>query len=293
MKFSCVSEVGQIQSLLLKHPRSAFLGPENIQQQWQELNYLAPPDYEKALKEYENFVRMLKEVVPDIVYLPEDKRTGLDSLYVHDSSILVQNGAILTNMGKKERAREPAAVGEFLHGLDVPIVGAISGQGRLEGGDVVLWDKQTLCVGLGYRTNEEGIRQLRELTKNDIKEFIVVPLSHWKGPNDVLHLMSLISPIDYDLAVVFSPLLPVQFRDWLFRRSVKLIEVPDSEFESMGCNVLALAPRRCIMIEGNPQTRQKLLDEGVEVSEYSGTEISIKGAGGPTCLTRPLQRVEL
>ncbi len=292
MKFGCVSEFGQIQRLLLKHPRAAFLGMENIQQQWQELNYLAPPDYEKTLKEYENFVLLLKEFVPEITYLPEHKKTGLDSIYVHDSSVSTKSGLILTNMGKKQREAEPMAVGEFLDGLDVPIVGSISGDGRLEGGDVVLWDARTLCVGLGYRTNEEGIRQLREFTKNDIEEFIVVPLPHWKGPDDVLHLMSLISPIDFDLAVVYSRLLPVPFRNWLIRRSVKLIEVPESEFESMGCNVLAIAPRRCLMIEGNPKTRQKLLDEGVEVMEYSGEEISVKGAGGPTCLTRPLLRAE-
>ena len=292
MKFGCVSEVGQIRCLLLKHPLSAFLGTKNIQKQWQELNYLAPPDYEKALEEYEKFVFLLKDFVPEIIFLPEHKKTGLDSIYVHDSSVSTKNGLILTNMGKKKREGEPTAVGEFMAGLDVPILGSISGEGRLEGGDVVLWDKRTLCVGLGYRTNEEGIRQLREFTKNDIEEFIVVPLPHWKGPDDVLHLMSLISPIDYDLAVVYSRLLPVPFRNWLLRRSVKLVEVPDSEFESMGCNVLALAPRRCIMIEGNPKTRQKLLDEGVEVMEYSGEEISVKGAGGPTCLTRPLLRFE-
>lgn len=288
----CVSEVGLIKRLLLKHPRSAFLGPENIQSQWQGLNYLDPPDYEKALKEYEAFVHLLKNFVPDIFFLPEHKNTGLDSIYVHDSSIMTKNGLILTNMGKNERAGEPGAVGEFMAGLSVPIIGSISGGGRLEGGDVILWDKGTILVGLGYRTNEEGIRQLREITKGDIKEFVEVPLPHWKGPGDVLHLMSLISPIDFDLAVVYSRLLSVPFRNWLIRRSVKLIEVPDSEFESMGCNVLAVAPRRCLMIEGNPQTRQKLLDEGVEVLEYRGEEISAKGAGGPTCLTRPLFRAE-
>jgi len=292
VRFGSVSEVGQIRRLLLKHPRAAFLGTNNIQQQWRELNYLAPPDYKKAIKEYEQFVLLLKDFVPEITYLPEHKKTGLDSIYVHDSSVSIKSGLILTNMGKKKREGEPTAVGEFMAGLDVPILGSISGEGRLEGGDVVLWDKRTLCVGLGYRTNEEGIRQLREFTKNDIEEFIVVPLPHWKGPDDVLHLMSLISPIDYDLAVVYSRLLPVPFRNWLLRRFVKLVEVPDSEFESMGCNVLALAPRRCIMIEGNPKTRQKLLDEGAEVMEYSGGEISVKGAGGPTCLTRPLQRFE-
>jgi len=292
VEFGCVSEIGQIQRLLLKHPKSAFRGLENIQQQWQSLNYLAPPDYEKALKEYEDFISLLKEFVPDISFLPEHEQTGLDSIYVHDSSIMTESGMILTNMGKKEREGEPGAVGEFIEGLSVPVVGSISGEGRLEGGDIVLWNKQTLFVGLGYRTNEEGIRQLREITKNDIEEFLVVPLPHWKGPNDVLHLMSLISPIDYNLAVVYSRLLPVPFRNWFIQRSVKLIEVPDSEFESMGCNVLALAPRRCIMIEGNPVTRKKLLDVGVEVMEYSGEEISVKGSGGPTCLTRPLLRIE-
>ncbi len=292
MKYGCVSEVGQIQRLLLKHPQTAFRGPESIHRQWQELNYLDPPDYEIALKEYEAFVHLLKNFVPDISFLPEHKNTGLDSIYVHDSSIMTKNGLILTNMGKKERAGEPGAVCEFMAGLSVPIIGSISGEGRLEGGDVVLWDARTLLVGLGYRTNEEGVRQLREITKGDIKEFVKVPLPHWKGPGDVLHLMSLISPVDNDLAVVYSPLLPVSFRNWLIRRSVKLIEVPDSEFESMGCNVLALAPRCCIMIEGNPQTRQNLLDEGVEVLEYRGKEISTKGAGGPTCLTRPLFRAE-
>lgn len=292
VEFGCVSEVGQIQSLLLKHPRSAFVGQKNIQQQWQRLNYLALPDYERALQEYENFVSLLKDIVPDISFLPEHGQTGLDSIYVHDSSIMTKKGFILTKMGKKEREGEPGAVGEFLKRLDVPIIGSISGEGLLEGGDIVLWDKKTLFVGLGYRTNEEGIRQLRGFTKNDIEEFIVVPLPHWKGPGDVLHLMSLISPIDYDLAVVYSRLLPVPFRNWLVQRSVKLIEVPDSEFESMGCNVLALAPRRCIMIEGNPLTRKKLLDEEVEVMEYRGEEISLKGAGGPTCLTRPLLRLE-
>ena len=293
MSFGCASEVGPLRRLLLKHPRSAFLGQANIQKQWQALNYAAPPDYSKALKEYDDFVGLLKNFVEDISFLPEHDKTGMDSIYVHDSSILTQRGLILANMGKRERGGEPEAVGEFLKGTDVPIIGSISGEGRLEGGDVILWDARTLIVGLGYRTNEEGIRQLRELLRDDIDDFIVVPLPHWKGPNDVMHLMSLISPVDYDLAVVYSPLLPVSFRRWLLERSVQLIEVPDVEFESMGNNVLALAPRQCLMIEGNPLTRQKLLDEGAHVWQYSGAEISLKGAGGPTCLTRPLHRDEI
>jgi len=131
---------------------------------------------------------------------------------------------------------------------------------------------------------------LKEFTRDLVDEFVVVPLPHWKGPDDVMHLMSLISPVDHDLAVVYSRLLPVPFREWLLRRGIQLLEVPDSEYETMGCNVFTVVPRKCIMIAGNPQTKQRLEDKGIEVLEYEGKEISRKGAGGPTCLTRPLQR---
>lgn len=290
MKFGCQSEVDQIKSLLLKHPKDAFISLDNIQSQWKELNYLASPDYDKAIKEYENFVEYLKKSIPDIYYLPQNDKTELDSIYVHDPVIITNKGAILCNMGKEKRRAEPSAAGEFLLEFGIPILGSITGEGTLEGGDVVWIDERTLAVGLGYRTNEEGIRQLKELSRDIVDEFIVVPLPHWKGPGDVLHLMSLISPIDHDLAVVYSRLLPVPFREWLLRRGIRLLEVSDSEFETMACNILAVSPRKCIMISGNPRTKQMLEDKGIEVWEYGGEDISMKGAGGPTCLTRPLLR---
>jgi arginine deiminase len=290
MKFGCQSEVNQIKSLLLKHCKDAFISQENIQSQWKELNYLSSPDYDKAVEEYDNFVEYLKKSIPEIYYLPQNNKTGLDSVYVHDPVIITDKGAILCNMGKEKRRAEPKSIGEFLLELEIPILGSVFGEGRLEGGDVVWIGERTLAVGLGYRTNEEGIRQLKEFTRDFVDEFIVVPLPHWKGPADVLHLMSLISPIDHDLAAVYSRLLPVPFREWLLCRGTRLLEVPDSEFETMACNILAVSPRKCVMISGNPQTRKMLEDKGIEVWEYRGEEISVKGAGGPTCLTRPLLR---
>jgi len=290
MKVGCQSEVDQIKSLLLKHPKDAFVSQEYIQSQWKELNYLASPDYDKAQEEYGNFVEYLKKSIPEIYYLPQNDKTGLDSIYVHDPVIITNKGAILCNMGKEKRRAEPQAAGEFLIKMGIPILGVITGEGTLEGGDVVWIGERTLAVGLGYRTNEEGIRQLKEFSKDIVDKFIVVPLPHWKGPGDVLHLMSLISPVDHDLAVVYSRLLPVPFREWLLRRGIQLLDVPDSEFETMACNILAVSPRKCIMISGNPRTKQMLEDKGIEVWEYGGEEISMKGAGGPTCLTRPLLR---
>jgi arginine deiminase len=292
MEFGCQSEVGNIERLLLKHPSEALLNNENIDTQWADLNYLGPPDYNRAVGEFEGFVELLKSHVPEIHYLPKQNQTGMDSIYVHDPVVMTSAGAVLCNMGKEQRRGEPAAMGEFLKGMDIPILGSITDQGRLEGGDVVLFDKNTLAVAEGYRTNQEGIKQLQELTSEIIADFQIVPLPHWQGPHDVLHLMSIISPVDHDLAVVYSRLIPVPFREWLIRRGIKLVEVPDTEFETMGCNVLAVSPRKCIVLEGNPRTRHLLEEEGVEVWEYKGEEISAKGAGGPTCLTRPLWRTE-
>ena len=291
MQFDSQSEVGKIQKILIKHPRDAFISQENVDAQWRALNYSACPDYSKALDEYEIFVSLLKRDASEIHFLPRSEKTGLDSVYVRDALITTPKGVVLCSMGKEARRGEPSAAGKYLSELGIPILGAITGEGRLEGGDLIWLDERTLAIGQGYRTNEEGIRQLKELTAGAVDEFIVVPLPHWRGPKDVFHLMTTISPVDLDLAVVYSRLLPVPFRQWLINRGMKLVELPDSEFRSMGCNILATSPRKCIMLAGNPQTKRMLEDEGVEVSEYVGEEISRKGAGGPTCLTRPVVRM--
>lgn len=291
MNYGSQSEAGRIERLLLKHPKEAFIGQENIDAHWKELNYSGPPEYEKAIEEYEGFFELLKKHVSEIKFLPRNDNTSLDSIYVHDPAVITSNGVILCNMGKEQRQQEPSAMGGFLTESGVPILGSISEEGKLEGGDVVWMDERVLVVGRGYRTNDEGIRQLKQLTADLVDEFIVVPLPHWDGPGGVLHMMSLISPIDYNSALVYSRLLPVFFREWLLKKRVKLLEVPDSEYGSMACNVLAVAPRKCIMLSGNPLTKKILEDEDIEIWEYEGKEISLKGAGGPTCLTRPILRL--
>lgn len=284
------SETGKIESILLKSPEAAFISDDVIGSQWKALNYIDRPDYSKSFEEYTGFVELINQYVDEIHYLPEHENTGMDSLYTHDPVVITKKGVILCNMGKKARISEPGAAAVFLESIGIPVLGTITGDGRLEGGDVIWFDDVTVAVGLGYRTNSEGIKQFTELISDFVEEVITVPLPHWNGPEDVLHLMSNISPIDSDLAVVYSRLLTVTFRDWLINRGIQLVEVPDEEYASMGCNVLAVAPRRCIMISGNPVTKSRLEAEGAEVLEYQGEEISRKGEGGPTCLTRPLLR---
>ena len=197
---------------------------------------------------------------------------------------------ILCNMGKLERVQEPNAQLKAFESHAIPILGCIESPGTLEGGDVAWLDEKTLAVGHTYRTNTEGIAQLKQLLEPKGIEIIVAELPHYNGKKDVFHLMSILSPIASDLAVVYSPLMPIKFRNELKNRGFSFVEVTDEEFISMGCNVLAIAPRKCLMVDGNPNTKSLLLKAGCEVFTYKGDEISVKGGGGPTCLTRPLLR---
>ena len=284
-----MNEYGRITRIALKHARDAFVDDGSIDAQWRGLNFTDRPDLGRAIQEYDALARLIEETGATIDWLPADSRTTLDSIYVRDASLVTDRGVILCTMGKRQRAGEPDAQGDAFTSAGIPVIGRITSPGRIEGGDVIWLDASTLVVGRGYRTNDPGIEQLKQLLGTAV-EVVVVPLPHWTGETDVMHLMSLISPIDADLAVVYSRLLPVPFREWLQQRGMRFVEVPDEEFETMGTNVLALAPRRCVVVSGNPRTRTAMERAGVAVVEYEGGEISIKGAGGPTCLTRPLAR---
>lgn len=292
MTSAVLSEVDRLARVAVKHPRDAFVDQATIARQWQELHFTAAPDLDAAMREHDLFVEALSNAGAQVHLLPRDETTTLDSIYVRDASIVCERGLILCRMGKAQRIEEPAAQerAALAGQMPVTICGRIEPPGRVEGGDVIWLDSRTFVVGRGYRTNADGIRQLRAILGNKV-EVVEVPLPHWQGQQDVMHLMSLISPIDHGMAVVYSRLLPVPFREWLVERGIHLVEVPDEEFDSMGTNVLALAPKRCLMLAGNPKTRAALERAGADVIEYQGTEISVKGAGGPTCLTRPLERI--
>ncbi len=290
MPLTCHSEVGKLQSLFIKKAEDAFLNDDHIKQQWQSLNYLNKPDFTVAMQEYAVFEKILQAHCDELFYLPADDAVTMDSIYCRDAAIATNKGMIICNMGKPARANEPAAEQKAFIQNNISILGVITSPGTIEGGDVAWLDEHTLVVGHTYRTNMEGIRQLKILLHPIGVEVVVAELPHYKGPSDVFHLMSILSPVDNDLAVVYSPLMPIAFREMLLQRNYTLIEVPDEEFESMGCNVLALAPRKCLMVEGNNATKALLENAGCEVITYKGEEISVKGGGGPTCLTRPVLR---
>ena len=290
MTFTHHSEYLPLESVLVKPAAFALRSQADVDEQWKELNYLNPPDFEASNGEFKSFVSLLKARVPQVHTFPADESVTMDSIYCRDASVATDFGMIICRMGKQARMPEPQAQADNYEQLEIPVLGRIESPGTLEGGDVAWLDEKTLAVGRTYRSNAEGIDQLRAMLEPRGIQIIVADLPHYRGKDDVFHLMSILSPVDKNLAVVYSPLMPIAFREELISRGYEFIEVPEAEFDSMGCNVLAVGPRVCLMVAGNPITQQRMIAAGCEVHLYNGENISIPGGGGPTCLTRPLKR---
>jgi arginine deiminase len=282
--------VARLRRVIVKRPEEAFRSRDQIQKEWNDLGYTRPPDLDQAARHHQNFAGLMKEAGAEVLYLPRDDRTGLDSLYAHDPVLITDHGAIVFQTGKVARRGEGPAFSDAFKNWDVPILGVIDGAATAEAGDMVWLDHDTLLVGRGFRTNALGIERLAALLNPFGVTVIPVELPYWNGPQDVLHLMSFISLLDDDLAVVYRRILPVPLFELLGVAGVELVDVPDEEYESLGCNVLAIAPRKVVMVSGNPVTRSRLEAAGCHVVEIDGSEICVPGAGGPTCLTRPLSR---
>ena len=291
MTLTAQNEYGKIDEVYIKSITAGFRNQSDLDRNWKDLGYLFCPDFEIACEEYEHFKSILGSYASAVHSFPEDTDTGIDSIYCRDASIVTDHGVIPCNMGKDARNTEPEAQARHYKAQGVKILGSIQSPGLLEGGDTAWIDQNTLAVGKGYRTNAEGVRQLKALLDPYGIKVLAYDLPHFQGPQDVFHLMSIFSPIDKDLAVVYSPLMPVAFRQMLLQKGYKFVEVPEEEFISMGCNVLALAPRTCTMTTGNPKTEKLLIHAGCKVITYEGKHISVAGGGGPTCLTRPTRRL--
>ena len=282
--------VDPLRRVIVKTPEAAFRSQSIIESQWKDYYFLNPPNLQLAVRQHTAFVNHLRIEGAEVLYMDPDERTGLDSIYTHDPGIVTDAGAILFQTGKVLRRGEAAAMEDMMKKWEVPVLGRIEEEATAEGGDMIWLDHDTLLIGRGFRTNDAGISRLRTLLSPLGVDVIAFHLPHWAGPEDVLHLMSFLSLVDQDLAVVHLPLMPVPLYELLQARKIQMVEVPPEEYNLLGCNVLAIAPRRVMMMEGNPETRSRLRNAGCEVIEFEGSEIAFKGSGGPTCLTRPLLR---
>ena len=279
------SMVDELKRVLVRRPDEAFgnADPDH----W---HYTAQPDLAGARIEHDALVATLRNNGCEVVFHDALLPAHADAIFTHDPVIVTDAGAIVLRMGKEQRRGEEAAIAATLENLGVPILTTLEDNATAEGGDLLWLDHETLAVGRGYRTNAEGFRQLTAALRPLGAKTIEVQLPHAGGPAACLHLMSMISMLDNDLAVVYMPLLPVPFVEELQERGIELVQVPEEEYPTMGPNVLALAPRRCLMLENNPGTKARLEAAGCEVLTYRGNELSLKAEGGATCLTRPILR---
>jgi N-dimethylarginine dimethylaminohydrolase len=272
---------GALRRVLVRPPQADELGS------WREYGWRAAPDATALAREHEEFCARLADAGADVFAADARVPGDPDAIYAHDPVALGPSGALLLNLGKPGRRREADALAPALERAGVPIAARIEPPATADGGDLLWLDERTLCVGRGYRTNDAGVSALCALLPD--VDVLAFDLPHLRGPDAVLHLLSLLSPLDADLVVAFPPLMPVRLMQLLAERGVAIVEVPESEFDSMGANVLALAPRVALALEHNRETNHRLAAAGVDVVTYRGDELS-KGDGGPTCLTRPLLR---
>ena len=254
---------------------------------WRAYGWRAAPDHAAAAAEHELLCAILESAGAEVVVSHHDPGNP-DAIYVYDPVLVGAEGAVLLRPGKEVRRREPETIASSLAAADVPVASRLEEPVLVEGGDTVWLDERTLLVGIGYRTNSAAVPALVDAFHG--VDVVAFDLPHWNGCGEVLHLMSFLSPLDRDLALVYPRLAPVRLLELLAERAIAVVEVPDEEFETQGPNVLALAPRRALALDGNPETRRRMERAGVDVAVYRGEEISKKGDGGPTCLTRPLLR---
>lgn len=279
--YGSASMWGELRRVLVRRPLAADVAA------WRAYGWRAEPDIAAARAEHEAFCGLLEESGAEVVVSEHDPGNP-DAIYTYDPTLVGPDGAVLLLPGKAGRRGEPEATAGVLEDAGVPVVGRVDPPATVEGGDTVWLDAETLLVGIGYRTNQAAIEALHGVFTG--VEVIAFDLPHWNGADEVLHLMSFISPLDQDLALVYPRIAPTRMLRLLAERGIATVEVPDDEFESQGSNVLALGPRRALALEGNTETRRRMERAGVDVVTYRGDEISRKGDGGPTCLTRPLLR---
>jgi N-dimethylarginine dimethylaminohydrolase len=257
---------------------------------WRGLGFHHPPDFASSQAQHGHLCHLLAEAGAEVLTLPASAHLTLDAVYTHDASLPTNHGLILMRPGKTTRIPEAQAQAAFCAALNLPVLAQIQSPATTEAGDIVWLDDRTLLVGRGYRTNRAGIDQLRSLLAPYQIEVIPAPLPHGSGPSACLHLMSLLSMLDEHTILVDLPWLAAETVELLRARNFRLIQIDDSERDTMACNVLSLGDKRLIALEENPRTNARLRNAGFNVQTFPGSELCQNGNGGPTCLTRPLLR---
>jgi N-dimethylarginine dimethylaminohydrolase len=252
------------------------------------LGFRRAVDLAVARREHDAFVDLLVRLGVEVEVLDESAaEASADAIYTFDPLLVADRGAIALRPGKRNRLAEVDAIEAWTTASGIPTIGRVEAPGTVDGGDTFWLRPDLFCIGRSLRTNDAGARQLAAIVAGDVRVFDV---PYWRGPAELVHLLSVISPVADDLCVVYRPLLPAGLFELLRDVGVRLIDVPEDEYDTLACNVLAVHPGVCVVVDGNPRTSAALRAAGCEVHAFAATEIGLNGSGGPTCLTRPILR---
>jgi N-dimethylarginine dimethylaminohydrolase len=290
LAFNGHSMTGSLLRVMVCSPRAAGWDQASLVEQWQQLGFHHPPNFEIAQAQHDALCRELTAAGAEILELPSSDQLSLDAVYAHDASFPTDFGLIVLRPGKANRLEEGPHQAVFCKSLNIPTLDTITAPARAEAGDILWIDSKTLLIGHGYRTNSEGIEQIRAMLAPRGIEVLSAPLPHGPGPSACLHLMTLISLLDEHTALVDLPWLAVENIELFESRGFRFIEIDYSERDTLACNVLALGNNRLLAIQENLRTNDRLRQAGFDVRVFPASEICINGSGGPTCLTRPLLR---
>ena len=250
-------------------------------------------DPTKINDNYSSFTKILTDLDVKILWMESKNNENADSIFTYDASFMTPRGAILLLPGKPLRKGEEKIHEAFYKKNNIPIIGRLSGSASAEGGDIFWVDKETVVIGKSFRTNQEGIEQIKRIFNAFNVIVFSFDLPFFLGSEACLHMMSLISLVDDKKALTYKTLLPIGLVQLLEKKGYDLIEAPEDEFissEGLNINVLAIKPGECVMISGFPKTKKTLENNGVNVHTFEGNSLCIGCEGGPTCLTRPILR---
>jgi arginine deiminase len=209
-----------------------------------------------------------------------------NQMFVADLMFMTPEGAILARPASTVRAGEERWVARRLADLGVPIIRSVRGQGTFEGADAMWIDQQTVIIGRGLRTNDEGAAQVTSTLNEMGVAVIQVDL-----PYGSMHLMGMLRLIDGDLAIAWPTRFVHRGVEALRRRGYRVVFIPDEAeaIEGMALNFVTLGPREILMAAGNPTTQAFYESLGIRCRTVAVDELA-KAAGAVGCLTGVLMR---
>lgn len=281
----CDSEVGKLRDVIMRRPGKEveYITQEN----YGDFRWKAPMDIEKARAQHDALTDIYRAHGVNVHYVENQREDRPNALFMRDQVFMTPEGAILCRNGISARRGEERYTAETLSKLGVPIIKTINGEGWFDGACGMWIDRQTVILGTSARANKKGIEQV----ESELRNIGVTDIINFQIPYGHAHLDGLMNIADKKTAVLFPWQVPYDVVKQLLDRDFTIVEATNFEEIKWGScmNFVALEPGKVVMPAGNPETKAKMEDVGIEVIETDMSEI-LKGWGAIHCMTAFLKR---